>query len=62
MASGQPLTDADRAGWLARVAETLRINEENVVIDNWYKLPYKLYITKSRYDTLRLIRHTLLKC
>ena len=32
MASGQPLTDADRAGWLARVAETLRINEENVVI------------------------------
>ena len=32
MASGEPLTDADRAGWLAIVAETLRVNEENVVI------------------------------
>lgn len=32
MASGLPLTDVDRAGWLACVAETLRVNEEAVVI------------------------------
>ncbi len=32
MASGQPLTDADRAGWLARVAETLRVHDGAVVV------------------------------
>jgi gluconokinase len=32
MASGQPLTDADRAVWLARVAETLRVHDGPVVL------------------------------
>lgn len=56
MASGQPLDDADRAPWLARVGERLATAEDPVVIGcSALKRTYRDAIRREVPDPVRLL-------